>query len=173
MGKKWSTIQAKLNRSADSCRDKYREMSEEFVKGRWKDDETELLKKIMREYLGANPDADMLSLGKLVEEQDIQVPWSTVSKKIGNRSRLSCFKKWQKMTGQTNNNEDSSSDSKEKRRARSTTDKRGAKRIKTEQSSGNDDDVYRAKMAAETVEAVELPDTVTLSVRARKSKVAK
>lgn len=28
MGKKWSAIQSKLNRSADSCRDKYREMSD-------------------------------------------------------------------------------------------------------------------------------------------------
>lgn len=33
MGKKWSAIQGKLNRSADSCRDKYREMSNEYTKG--------------------------------------------------------------------------------------------------------------------------------------------
>lgn len=160
MGKKWSAIQAKLNRSADSCRDKYREMSEDFIKGRWKDDETVQLKKYIREYMNASPDADMVSLGKVVEEQDIQIPWSAISKKIGNRSRLSCFKKWQKMTGRNN---DDDSDSNEKSRPRS--DKRRAKRIKMQQSSGNEDDMYRAKMAAETVEAVELPDTVTLGVR--------
>jgi len=51
MGKKWSAIQAKLNRSADSCRDKYREMSDDYVKGRWKEDETELLKMVIREQV--------------------------------------------------------------------------------------------------------------------------
>lgn len=50
-GKKWAMIQAKLNRSADSCRDKHREMSDEYIKGRWKDDETELLKRIIREQV--------------------------------------------------------------------------------------------------------------------------
>jgi hypothetical protein len=53
LGKKWSAIQSKLNRSADSCRDKYREMSEEFVKGRWREQETELLKRYIREQLNA------------------------------------------------------------------------------------------------------------------------
>lgn len=51
MGKKWSAIQAKLNRSADSCRDKYREMSEEYVKGRWKDQEIEMLKQLIRGHV--------------------------------------------------------------------------------------------------------------------------
>jgi len=41
----------------------------------------------------------MKELGKIVEEQDIQIPWSTVSKHMGKRSRLSCFKKWQKLSG--------------------------------------------------------------------------
>ena len=35
-GKKWATIQQKLHRSADSCRDKFREMDDLYVKGRWK-----------------------------------------------------------------------------------------------------------------------------------------
>jgi hypothetical protein len=47
-GKKWSLIQGKLNRSADSCRDKYREMNVEYVKGRWKDQEVERLKALIR-----------------------------------------------------------------------------------------------------------------------------
>jgi hypothetical protein len=99
MGKKWSAIQTKLNRSADSCRDKYREMSNEFVKGRWKEPETELLKRLIREHLRADPNADIKELGKMVQEEDINVPWTAISKKMGKRSRLSCFKKWQKLTG--------------------------------------------------------------------------
>ena len=51
LGKKWSAIQSKLNRSADSCRDKYREMSDEFIKGRWKEFEVEQLKAIIREFV--------------------------------------------------------------------------------------------------------------------------
>ena len=99
MGKKWSSIQNKMHRSADSCRDKYREMSNEFVKGRWKESETEDLKKLIREYVQVDPNVDMKDLGKMVAAQGIVIPWSHISKRMGKRSRLSCFKKWQKMTG--------------------------------------------------------------------------
>jgi hypothetical protein len=99
LGKKWSTIQGKLHRSADSCRDKYREMSDEYTKGRWKEQETEVLKRLIREQIGAEPGTSMRALGKLVEEQGVHVPWSTISKRMVKRSRLSCFKKWQKLTG--------------------------------------------------------------------------
>jgi hypothetical protein len=74
MGKKWSAIQAKLNRSADSCRDKYREMSSEFVKGRWKENETEILKRLIREHLRVDPNTDIKELGKMVERENIIIP---------------------------------------------------------------------------------------------------
>lgn len=135
MGKKWAAIQQKLNRSADSCRDKYRyvtpisrlqyvvafadlricltlstllsyynvetnrEMNDEYVRGRWKETETDTLKKIIREHLTAEPNADIKELGKMVEAEGIKIPWSSISQRMGKRSRLSCFKKWQKMTG--------------------------------------------------------------------------
>jgi hypothetical protein len=51
LGKKWSAIQAKLNRSADSCRDKYREMSDDFIKGRWKEQDVEQLKTLIRQFV--------------------------------------------------------------------------------------------------------------------------
>jgi Myb-like DNA-binding domain len=99
IGKKWAAIQDKLNRSADSCRDKYREMSDCYIRGRWKENETEQLKRIIREYLHAEPSADIKELGRMVEAKSIKIPWSVISKKMIKRSRLSCFKKWQKMTG--------------------------------------------------------------------------
>ena len=99
VGKKWAHIQANLNRSADSCRDKYREMDDSFIRGRWKENETEQLKRQIREYLRVDPTSDMKELGKMVESEDIKIPWSLISKRMGKRSRLSCFKKWQKMTG--------------------------------------------------------------------------
>eukprot|EP00531_Pseudo-nitzschia_arenysensis_P010362 CAMPEP_0116132360 /NCGR_PEP_ID=MMETSP0329-20121206/9502_1 /TAXON_ID=697910 /ORGANISM="Pseudo-nitzschia arenysensis, Strain B593" /LENGTH=437 /DNA_ID=CAMNT_0003626861 /DNA_START=130 /DNA_END=1443 /DNA_ORIENTATION=+ len=99
VGKKWAHIQAKLNRSADSCRDKYREVDDTFVRGRWKENETEQLKRLIREYLRIDPTADMKEIGKMVDAEDIKIPWSVISKRMGKRSRLSCFKKWQKLTG--------------------------------------------------------------------------
>lgn len=99
MGKKWSMISAKINRSADSCRDKFREMDDTFVRGRWKDEETERLKTLIREHLQMDHTADMKDLGKMVEQEGLKIAWSVISKRMGNRSRLSCFKKWQKMTG--------------------------------------------------------------------------
>lgn len=100
LGKKWSAIQGKLHRSADSCRDKYREMSEEYTKGRWKEQETETLKRLIREHVGiTDPNMPMVAVGKYVEERGIQIPWSNISKRMVKRSRLSCFKKWQKLTG--------------------------------------------------------------------------
>ncbi|VEU33533.1 unnamed protein product [Pseudo-nitzschia multistriata] len=99
LGKKWAHIQAKLNRSADSCRDKYRELDSSYVRGRWQEEETEQLKRLIRESLNVDPKMDMLALGKMVEAEQITIAWSAISKRMGKRSRLSCFKKWQKMTG--------------------------------------------------------------------------
>lgn len=191
MGKKWSAIQTKLNRSADACRDKYREMSDEYVKGRWKDQEMELLKRLVREHLSVDIATDMKTLGRMVEEQNIQIPWSTISKRIGKRSRLSCFKKWQKMAGLL-----SASDEVRRRKqdpaGGGDGNEAANKRQKVEGGDDHDvleggnthgaptagataamsaaagamaagtgdyDEVYNsAKMAEETVEAVDLPD---------------
>ena len=185
LGKKWSNIQSKLNRSADSCRDKYREMSDEFVKGRWKEEETETLQRLIREQLNSQTKGataaveDMRELGKLVEESNIQISWSVISKRMGKRSRLSCFKKWQKMTGIFHSptpdvlgppdtptaagkrkaaplpakNEDDNDDGKQI--AASTT-----KRIKSEPTDTTN---AAAELAAKTVEALDLPDSDVLA----------
>ncbi|GKY93929.1 hypothetical protein MPSEU_000359800 [Mayamaea pseudoterrestris] len=172
LGKKWSAIQVKLHRSADACRDKYREMSDDYVKGRWKEPEVEQLKSIIREFLNVDRDTDMRDLGRMVEAQGIQIPWSAISKRMGKRSRLSCFKKWQKMTGT-----EGGAILPEEEVAEEQEDEPVAKRSRMSDhsyhhhsssyssqlldasSTGNDHyDVYSAKIAAETVEAVDLPD---------------
>lgn len=56
---------------------------------------------MIREQLHADPNADIKELGRLVQEQNISIPWTAISKKMSKRSRLSCFKKWQKLTGLT------------------------------------------------------------------------
>mmetsp|Transcript_27252 Transcript_27252/g.60534 ORF Transcript_27252/g.60534 Transcript_27252/m.60534 type:complete len:350 (-) Transcript_27252:210-1259(-) len=168
-GKKWAAIQAKLNRSADSCRDKHREISSEFIKGRWKDEETETLKAIIREELSVSPDTGMIELAKVVERDGITIPWSAISKKMGNRSRLSCFKKWQKMTGlgeKVTKSAGAISDAKKKAAVAAA-----AAAVPTSLGGGDDDltpnsiggeagedsEAAAAQIAAETVEAVDLP----------------
>ena len=183
VGKKWALIQAKMNRSADSCRDKHREIGQnaEFVRGRWTPVEQELLIRVVWEFCvktypngvlvkaldlhsdgthldpevcvlataavtrditdndddttypeaviavdqevviaegNSSDDANLAStttltadlvptnlnlkkLGKIVDEYGKAgtIPWSKISKRMGNRSRLSCFKKWQKLIG--------------------------------------------------------------------------
>lgn len=189
LGKKWSAIQAKLNRSADSCRDKYREMSDEYVKGRWKEEETEALQKLIRDHLnqatgGATAGVtDMKELGKMVEDQGIQIPWSEISKRMGKRSRLSCFKKWQKMTGLFSASDESrgggkhalggedgggGGDAEEGPQQQQQPD---AKRAKTGEEEGkaaaaepvpqHDTSHAVAELAAETVEALGLPEVAT------------
>ncbi|KAL3909553.1 MAG: hypothetical protein SGARI_002549, partial [Bacillariaceae sp.] len=98
-GKKWASIGQKINRSADSCRDKHREIDDSYVRGRWKESEVEQLKVLLREHLQADKNADMQELARIVQAQNIKIAWSAISKRMGQRSRLSCFKKWQKMTG--------------------------------------------------------------------------
>jgi len=123
LGKKWAAIQSKLNRSADQCRDKYREMSADYIKGRWNEFETKLLFQLVKEHLGISSIninssskskkdgkgggstkddpyglATIREISQMVERDEIVIPWSTISKRMVKRSRLSCFKKWQKMT---------------------------------------------------------------------------
>lgn len=113
----------------------------------------------------------MKDLGKFVEEERIQIPWSKISNLMGKRSRLSCFKKWQKMTGLYGPLDEF------KRAADGEAKSPEAKRLKTSSSdtaptagaaaaaaiSGKEyDEDNSAKMAAETVEALELPDTSAL-----------
>ena len=187
LGKKWSNIQSKLNRSADSCRDKYREMSDEFIKGRWKEEETITLQRLIREHLNSQTKGatagieDMRELGKLVEESNIQISWSVISKRMGKRSRLSCFKKWQKMTGlfspptpdvlattdtvavgkrkaapaYDEDDEDATDGNQQDGKERAV-----SKKHKIEPT---DNTTAAAELAAETVEALDLPDSDVLA----------
>lgn len=103
LGKKWSEIQGKLNRSADSCRDKYREFHQDYTKGKWGTEDSQKLEKLVRGYLKVGDDVSLKELGNIAEDNRDQIPWSVISEKMGNRSRLSCFKRFQLMTGTKTN----------------------------------------------------------------------
>jgi hypothetical protein len=82
----------------------YREMSDDFIKGRWEDAETtELFSKILS-WLHHHTSGAMSTLVdfiQLVEEMKILVPSSLLSKRMGRRSRLSCFRMWQKLVSES------------------------------------------------------------------------
>ena len=73
-------------------------MSNDYVKGRWTEAETNMLKRLLLEHLQIKQNIDAYDLGIIINEQQLKIPWSLISKKMVKRSRLSCFKKWQKMT---------------------------------------------------------------------------
>lgn len=98
-GKKWSEIQSKLNRSADSCRDKHREFHMDYTKGKWGDEESLELINHVKECLKVGENLSLEELGKLADQDSAIVPWSVISQKMKNRSRLSCFKRFQLVTG--------------------------------------------------------------------------
>lgn len=98
-GKKWTRIQNQLNRSADSCRDKFREIDQEYERGAWNTEDTNKFVNLIREYLKVDANMDMKEVGEMVHHKNINIPWDVISKKMGNRSRLSCLKKWQHITG--------------------------------------------------------------------------
>lgn len=87
LGKKWSEIQGKLNRSADSCRDKYREFHQDYTKGKWGTEDSQKLENLVRGYLKVEDDVSLKELGNIAEENRDQIPWSVISEKMGNRSR--------------------------------------------------------------------------------------
>lgn len=96
-GKKWVTIQNKLNRAADSCRDKYREFHTDFKRGEWGEEETILLEKHVRDVLGfQEQDISMYHVEEMIQKDPgkYHIPWDQISKLMGNRSRLACFRKY-------------------------------------------------------------------------------
>jgi hypothetical protein len=98
-GKKWSEIQSSLNRSADSCRDKHREFHADYTKGKWGVEESRELETYVRIELKVGPEVSLEDLGRLGDQDSANIPWSAISQKMKNRSRLSCFKRFQLVTG--------------------------------------------------------------------------
>lgn len=115
-GQKWAHIQKKLNRSADSCRDKYREIaSPSYTKGKWTKEESRLLLQYVRDALKVGDDVPVEDLVPLVfpnqnvessiipqnSSQISSISWDDISAKMKLRSRLSCFKRFRSLCGLT------------------------------------------------------------------------
>eukprot|EP00977_Amphora_coffeiformis_P004406 scaffold936_cov106-Amphora_coffeaeformis.AAC.12 len=82
-GTKWSKLALLLNRTPDSCFDKYRENKGDFERGPWTPAEMEKLKALVAEYTAKDPHQPL--------------PMAAISRKMETRSRLSCYFMWEKI----------------------------------------------------------------------------
>jgi len=96
-GTKWVTIGKLLNRTADACADKYRENNAEYTKGRFTDYEDQKLMQLVTDY------------EKDSKNNEQELPWTAISKRMGDRSRLSCYRRWQKLIRNKNDGGEESS----------------------------------------------------------------
>merc|ERR1719506_828830 len=119
-GAKWTRIQSEVNRSAEACADKWRE-----IKGRdlarmtgagtdkdggkskrrgyaaWSEEETQKLRGIIRSTVNhSNPAATFEEMFAKAEEDSFKISFTAISKQLGtNRSRLDCYEKYLRMAG--------------------------------------------------------------------------
>ncbi|CAN0216076.1 unnamed protein product, partial [Discosporangium mesarthrocarpum] len=93
-GSRWRTVGEMVGRHADQCRDKYRELvhpaNERWGKT-WTEGEEQQLLELMRAAMKLPGDTDVLSMCGM------EVPWSTVVKRMGSRGRIACIKKWDQL----------------------------------------------------------------------------
>lgn len=98
-GRKWAVIQNKLGRTAESCFDKYRELLK--TNNKWSDDETKLFMNLIRKALGIeDPNVGFAEMVSKVKREGIVIPFSAISRQMGdtNRTRLACYRYWQKLS---------------------------------------------------------------------------
>lgn len=137
-------------------------MSDEYVKGRWDDGETIELITQIRRWLHDHTNGatstlvEFTEMAQLVEDMKIQIPWSLISKRMGKRSRLSCFKKWQKLTKEM----EVSFERPTKRPKLQEEEPIEASEVPGYIVPMTDAHVAEAELAAETVEALGLPDLI-------------
>lgn len=127
-GKRWAMIQSELNRSAESCRDKHRDYGLAYKRGKWMEDESQLLETFVREHVidernrikkknkektsyeeqeereEENGNRSMGQIDNMIASKQVTVKWGDISKKIGTRSRLACYKRFLYLVGQSNKN---------------------------------------------------------------------
>jgi Myb-like DNA-binding domain len=98
-GKKWTIIQDLLNRHSDACRDKYREVEGDYHRGEWDESETRELETLVRASLcEQDPSVDLSSLAQKIEDENIVIPWTSISKHMKHRSRLACLLKFSQLS---------------------------------------------------------------------------
>ena len=98
-GKRWAYIQSELKRSSEACRDKYRELGLGFRRGRWLQEESNRLENLVRETAKVVDGVNMAQVAKMIDSKEVSISWYDISNKMGNRSRLSCYKRFQQLAG--------------------------------------------------------------------------
>ncbi|CAM9215166.1 unnamed protein product, partial [Hapterophycus canaliculatus] len=90
-GKQWKAIEKEINRSADACRDKYREIIPFQQQGAW----TAIEEKLLNDFVIARMDGgEDMSESMLTGDEKVEVPWAEAVKVVNTRNRIACQKKW-------------------------------------------------------------------------------
>ena len=101
-GHKWKTIQNALGRSAQRCRCKFYDMNDEFKRGRWSEQELNLLLKSVREVLDVpRDDMDVRHINQWSLKTNSKIPWTIISFRVLRRAS-DCYFKWRQMTRRSN-----------------------------------------------------------------------
>ncbi|CAM9203288.1 unnamed protein product [Scytosiphon promiscuus] len=90
-GKHWKLIEKEMDRSADACRDKHREIIPFQRQGAWTAEEEKLLNDYVIARMGGNGDS---TESKLTGEERVEVPWAEAAQVVKTRNRIACQKKW-------------------------------------------------------------------------------
>lgn len=97
-GKQWKVIAEEMGRAADIVRMRYRDyvsLGDKRTTGQWTAEDLSKLYKIVLQLLeptewNEEEGLDHDIVGKYID-------WDAVGKKLGNRNRLQCLKKWKKL----------------------------------------------------------------------------
>ena len=96
MGQKWNKIGEKLERSGQSCRDKWRMLKNSPKQGDWSPEEVSKLTQYVTEWFaaqGAQPGCGPAEGSEHLGLLD-NINWKTISEKLGTRSENTCMQKW-------------------------------------------------------------------------------
>lgn len=101
LGNRWSEISTHMGRTAEACRDRWKEirLENQKRKGPWSESEVELLKQTVTEFLERRAQALASSTREDVErsmrrEVLDDINWVAISSAVGTRSGLQCMEKW-------------------------------------------------------------------------------
>lgn len=93
-GPQWVEISKEMGRFATSCRDRYRKIRADYIKGPWATDEVERLEAAVSELIHSREAAATLAETGELTDAPLTLSWYFVSERVRTRSWMQCISKW-------------------------------------------------------------------------------
>jgi len=101
-GESWKKIEQELGRKDHSCRAKYYQQTEDFIRGKWSVENIKLLLQSVREALCVpRNDMDIREINTWALDNNKKIPWTALSHRVKRRP-CDCYFKWKQMTKRSN-----------------------------------------------------------------------